>query len=161
MEARAFLLLAIALFGVPVYALIATSLGVFGANPLAQDVQRKIRPSHAYLYLLLSSLYTYAIYATSLWQRGALLVLTLLLALALWQKARDRLPYLLDPDRRPAAARVAGRRHARRPAVLRPASGDRPVPGRQRGEGDRLRSGRSRSWWRARPPPSAPTWFTG
>jgi ABC-2 type transport system permease protein len=101
MEPRAFVLLAIALFGVPVYALIATSLGVFGANPLAQEVQRKIRPSHAYLYLLLASIYTYAIYATSLWQRGALLVLTLLLALALWQKARDRLPYLLDPTAAP------------------------------------------------------------
>jgi ABC-2 type transport system permease protein len=97
----AFLLLAIALLGVPIYALIATSLGVFGANPLAQEVHRKIRPSHAYLYLLLSSLYTYAIYATSLWQRGGLLVLTLLLALALWQKARDRLPYLLDPTAAP------------------------------------------------------------
>jgi ABC-2 type transport system permease protein len=98
---QAFLLLAIALVGVPIYALIATSLGVFGANPLAQEVQRKIRPSHAYLYLLLSSLYTYAIYATSLWQRGGLLVLTLLLGLALWQKARDRLPYLLDPTAAP------------------------------------------------------------
>ncbi len=98
---RAFLLLAIALLGVPIYALIATSLGVFGANPLAQDVQRKIRPSHAYLYLLLSSLYTYAIYATSLWQRAGLLILTLLLGLALWQKARDRLPYLLDPSAAP------------------------------------------------------------
>ena len=74
---------------------------MFGANPLAQEVQRKIRPSHAYLYLLLSSLYTYAIYATSLWQRGGLLILTLLLALALWQKARDRLPYLLDPTAAP------------------------------------------------------------
>ena len=101
LPASAFLLLGIALLGVPIYALIATSLGVFGANPLAQEVQRKIRPSHAYLYLLLSSLYTYAIYATSLWQRGGLLVLTLLLALALWQKARDRLPYLLDPTAAP------------------------------------------------------------
>ena len=98
---RAFLLLAIALLGVPIYALIATSLGVFGANPLAQEVQRKIRPSHAYLYLLLSSLYTFAIYATGLWQRSGLLILTLLLALALWQKARDRLPYLLDPSAAP------------------------------------------------------------
>ena len=94
---------AIVLIGVPVYAVIATSLGVFGCDPLAQEIQRRVRISYLYLYMLLSSLFVYAIYATSFWQRIAFMVLTTLLALALWQRARDHLPYLLDPASSPPA----------------------------------------------------------
>ena len=94
---------AIVLIGVPVYAVIATSLGVFACDPLAQDIQRRVRLSYTYLYMLLSSLFVYAIYTTSFWQRIAFVVLTTLLALALWQKARDHLPYLLDPASSPPA----------------------------------------------------------
>jgi ABC-2 type transport system permease protein len=94
---------AIVLIGVPVYAVIATSLGVFACDPLAQDIQRRVRLGYTYLYMLLSSLFVYAIYATSFWQRVVFMVLTTLLALALWQKARDHLPYLLDPASSPPA----------------------------------------------------------
>lgn len=96
--------LLIALCGVPIYGVIATSLGVFGADPLAQEAQRKIRPGYAYLYMLLASLFVYAIYATSWWQRLALLIITATLAVAMFQKARDRLPYLLDPSAAPPPA---------------------------------------------------------
>jgi membrane protease YdiL (CAAX protease family) len=94
----------IVLVGVPVYSVIATALGVFGCNPLAQEVQRKLNIGYVYLYLTLASLYTYAIYATTFWSRAGLMILTILLALALWQKARDQLPYLLDPTASPPAA---------------------------------------------------------
>jgi membrane protease YdiL (CAAX protease family) len=93
----------VVLLGVPIYAVIATSLGVFGSDPLAQEVQRRVRPSYIYLYMLLASIYAYAIYASSVWQRAALMVLTALLGFALWQKARDHLPYLLDPSASPPA----------------------------------------------------------
>jgi hypothetical protein len=93
----------VVLAGVPIYAVIATSLGVFGSDPLAQEVQRRVRPSYIYLYMLLASIYVYAIYASSVWQRAALMVLTALLGFALWQKARDHLPYLLDPSASPPA----------------------------------------------------------
>jgi membrane protease YdiL (CAAX protease family) len=53
--------------------------------------------------MLLASLYVIAIYASSIWQRAGLIVLMALLSLALWQKARDHLPYLLDPDASPPA----------------------------------------------------------
>jgi ABC-2 type transport system permease protein len=89
--------------GVPIFAVIATSLGVFACDPLAQDVQRRIKVSYTYLYLLLSSTYTYSVYANSIWQRLSLLVLTILLAFALYQKAKDHLPYLLDPAKAPPA----------------------------------------------------------
>jgi membrane protease YdiL (CAAX protease family) len=93
----------VVLAGVPIFSLIATSLGVFGCDPLEQDIQKRIRPSYLYVYMLLASLYAYAIYASTVWQRGAMMVLTAMVALALWQKARDRFPYLLDPSASPPA----------------------------------------------------------
>ena len=87
---------AIVLVGVPIFATIAVALGVFGCDPLAQDVRRRVRPTYLYLYMMLVSLYAYAILSGTIWHRAALLILSALLAVALWQKARDQLPYLLD-----------------------------------------------------------------
>jgi membrane protease YdiL (CAAX protease family) len=92
--------------GIPVYALIAVSLGVFASDPHAQETQARVRPTYAYLYMMLSSLYIFALYAVSWLQTVAIMILTASLALALWQKARDELPYLLDPAAAPPA-RVA------------------------------------------------------
>jgi ABC-2 type transport system permease protein len=94
---------AIVLLGVPIYAVIAVSLGVFGCDPLAQEVRTKLRPTYVYLYMMLAGLYTYAIFASEWWQKIVVIVLSGLLALALWQKARDELPYLLDPAASPPA----------------------------------------------------------
>jgi membrane protease YdiL (CAAX protease family) len=94
---------AIVLVGVPIFATIAVALGVFGCDPLAQDVRRRVRPTYLYLYMMLVSLYAYAILSGTIWQRGALMTLSTLLAIALWQKARDQLPYLLDPSASPPA----------------------------------------------------------
>jgi ABC-2 type transport system permease protein len=94
---------AIVLLGVPIFAVIATALGVFACDPLAQEVMRRIRPTYTYLYMVLASLYAYAIYASTIWQRAAMVILTALLAIALWQKARDRFDYLLDPSASPPA----------------------------------------------------------
>jgi ABC-2 type transport system permease protein len=93
----------VVLAGVPIFAVIATALGVFGCDPLAPVVQRRLRPNYMYLYTLLAALYAYAIFASSVWQRAGAMVLTALLGLALWQKARDHLPYLLDPSASPPA----------------------------------------------------------
>ncbi len=92
---------AVVLLGVPIFALIATALGVFGCDALATDVQRRVRPTYLYLYMALASLYAYAIYASTIWQRTATVVLSSLLAVALWQKARDQFDYLLDPSASP------------------------------------------------------------
>jgi ABC-2 type transport system permease protein len=89
--------------GLPIYAAIAVSLGVFGCDPLAQETRSKLRPTYVYLYMLLAGLYTYAIFASEWWQRLVLIVLSGLLAAALWQKARDELPFLLDPAASPPA----------------------------------------------------------
>jgi membrane protease YdiL (CAAX protease family) len=97
---------AVVMAGIPVYALIAVSLGVFASDPHAQETQARVRPTYAYLYMMLSSLYIFALYAVSWLQTVAIMILTASLALALWQKARDELPYLLDPAAAPPA-RVA------------------------------------------------------
>ena len=91
------------LLGVPLFAVIAVSLGVFACNPLAQDARSKIKPSYAYLYMLLSGMFIYAVTAAPLVSKLVIMVLLAALALALWQKARDHLPYLLDPVAAPPA----------------------------------------------------------
>jgi hypothetical protein len=93
----------VVLVGVPIFSMIATALGVFGCDPLEQDVQKRVRISYLYIYMALASFYAYAIYASTIWQRATLMVLTALVAFALWQRARDRIPYLLDPSALPPA----------------------------------------------------------
>jgi hypothetical protein len=100
-EIEGLALAAIVLAGLPIYAAIATALGVFACDPLALEQQRKVRPDYLYLYMLLAGFYTYAIFVSGFFQRTALMVLCALVAVALWQKARDHLPYLLDPTASP------------------------------------------------------------
>jgi membrane protease YdiL (CAAX protease family) len=88
-------------FGIPVFALIAVALGVWACDPLAHDVHTRVRPTYIYLYMMLASLYGYGLYTQAWPHRLAVVVLLTALALALWQKARDELPFLLDPTAAP------------------------------------------------------------
>jgi membrane protease YdiL (CAAX protease family) len=94
---------ALVLIGIPIATLVAVSLGVFACDPLATEVQRRVRPGYTYLYLMINSIYAFGLVAASTWQRLGIIVLSALLALALWQKASDHLPYLLDPTASPPA----------------------------------------------------------
>ena len=94
---------AIVLVGVPVYSTIAVALGVFACDPLSQDVRTRLRPSYTYLYASLAGMYVYAIIGGVWWQKLALMLLSVCLAQALWQKARDELPFLLDNAAAPPA----------------------------------------------------------
>ncbi|OEZ89234.1 CAAX amino terminal protease self- immunity [Janthinobacterium sp. HH106] len=96
-------LMLLALAGIPLYSAIAVALGVFASDPLATEAAVKIRPAYTYLYLLLTGLYIVALAAGSLAQQLVFVVLTAALAVALWQKARDEVPYLLDPSASPPA----------------------------------------------------------
>ena len=87
--------------GIPIYSMIAVSLGVFACDPQAVDVRTRVRPTYVYLYMLLASFYTWSIYSSVWSQKLVVTVLTASMALALWQKARDSLPYLLDPAAAP------------------------------------------------------------
>ncbi|RFP22908.1 CPBP family intramembrane metalloprotease [Duganella sp. BJB488] len=94
-------LLLIVFAGIPIYSLIAVSLGVFACDPLAVDARARVRPTYIYLYMLLASFYTWSIYSDVWSQKLVVMVLVASMALALWQKARDALPYLLDPAAAP------------------------------------------------------------
>jgi len=101
LDAEAMALGLTAAVGVVISAFIAGALGTLAADPLQTEPQRKIRPEIVYLYMFLSSTYGYAIYGPSAWARVVQVILSSLLVLALWQKVRDRLPYLLDPTEMP------------------------------------------------------------
>ena len=93
--------LVLVMAGIPIFATIAVALGVWACDPLAQDMHARVRPTFAYAYLILSSLYTYALNTREWHVRLAAIVLLASLALSLWQRARDALPYLLDPTASP------------------------------------------------------------
>jgi len=93
----------VVLAGIPIFSLIAVSLGVFACDPLAQDARTKVRPSYVYLYMMLSGIYVYAVTSEQWAHKLVLIVMMASFAAALWQKARDQLPYLLDPTTAPPA----------------------------------------------------------
>jgi membrane protease YdiL (CAAX protease family) len=72
-------------------------MGMLATDPQEVEVKRRIRPGMVFLYMTLATLYGYALYAPSMWARLGQIVLSTLLAYALWQKVRDRAPFLLDP----------------------------------------------------------------
>jgi len=84
------------LASIPIFTLIAVSLGVWASDPLAEEASHRVRPTFAYAYFALCSFYSFALY-TDVWHvKLAVIVLITALALSLWQKACDALPYLLD-----------------------------------------------------------------
>jgi ABC-2 type transport system permease protein len=87
--------------GIPIFAAIAVALGIWASDPLAQDMHARVRPTFGYAYLLLSSQYIVALNTGDWHLRLSVIVQMSLLALALWQRARHSLPYLLDPSTSP------------------------------------------------------------
>lgn len=95
------ILMAIVLLGILIYGTVAACFGVFASDPLAEDPRHRSRLDYTYLYMILAGFYTYAIFAKGYWDKVVLLVLSALMSLALFQKTRDHLPYLLDPTESP------------------------------------------------------------
>jgi ABC-2 type transport system permease protein len=91
----------LALYGIALYAFIASGIGILATNVLETERRARFRTDMVYLYMLLAAMYANAIYSPSLWAKLAQLVLSTLLAFALWQKVKDACPYFLDPVARP------------------------------------------------------------
>ena len=91
----------LAVVGVVIYAFTVAALGALATDPLQTEVQRRFRPDMVYLAMLLAGTFAWTIYSPSAWQRIVQTTLSTLLALALWQNVRDRIPYLLDPTEAP------------------------------------------------------------
>jgi membrane protease YdiL (CAAX protease family) len=89
-----------AAIGVMIYSFIAAGLSVLGTDPLESSPNR-VNVVIVYLFMFLCAMYAYAIYNPSVWGKLGQMVLSALLAFALWQKVRDHSPYLLDPTEAP------------------------------------------------------------
>jgi len=87
----------LALYGIVLCAFIASGLGILTTNVLETDPRTQVSQGIVYLYFVLAAMYGDTLYTPSLWTRLGQLVLSTLLAFALWQKVKDICPYLLDP----------------------------------------------------------------
>jgi ABC-2 type transport system permease protein len=87
--------------GLIIQAFVAVALGALGTDPFATDGRRQLRPAMMYLFLLVAGMFGYVLYTPSAWAKFTEIVLTTLLAFALWQKVRDHAPFLLDPTEAP------------------------------------------------------------
>jgi ABC-2 type transport system permease protein len=92
---------AIALYGVALYAFIASGIGILSTDIQENEPRRALGVGPIYLYMLLAAMYVPAFYATTWWREAGQLVLCTLLAVGLWQKVSDLCPYLLDPTDQP------------------------------------------------------------
>jgi ABC-2 type transport system permease protein len=91
----------VALYGIGLYAFIGSGIGILATNILETVKQARFRTDMIYLYMVLAAIYANAIYSTSVWAKIAQIALSTLLAVALWQKVKDFIPYILDPVERP------------------------------------------------------------
>jgi membrane protease YdiL (CAAX protease family) len=98
---RAVPLIVLTAVGIVLYGFIATAIGVLGTDPLETEPRRRIQVSMIYLFMLLASMFMYALYTPSIWAKIAQVLLSALLAFGLWQKVSDHAPYLLDPTEAP------------------------------------------------------------
>jgi membrane protease YdiL (CAAX protease family) len=95
---------ALAMLGVALVTVVAAAIGILRADPRVKS-GRRVQPEAFWSALSLASLYGFTFFAEP-WPRIVITVLMALTALALWQRAADELPYLLDPTELPAPALV-------------------------------------------------------
>ena len=93
---------AIAIAGVGIFGCVSAGLSALGTDATME--RPRVGPSIVYLNMLLGGVYISAVYAPSVWQKSVIVALFILVACAVWQKVRDRLPYLLDPTELPPPA---------------------------------------------------------
>jgi ABC-2 type transport system permease protein len=91
----------LALYGIVLYAFIASGIGVLATNVLETTPRARFRTDMVYLYMVLAGMWANTIYSPTVWTRLAQVVLSTLLAFALWQKVKDISPYLMDPTQHP------------------------------------------------------------
>ena len=101
MRGQAWTDVVVALYGIGLYAFIGSGIGILATNILETVKQARFRTDMIYLYMVLAAVYANAIYSPSVWAKIAQIVLSTLLAVALWQKVKDFTPYILDPVEHP------------------------------------------------------------
>ena len=90
---------AIALSGVGIFGCVSAGLSALGTDATLE--RPRVAAPIVYLNMLLAGLYVSAVYTPSVWQKAVVVALFGLVACAVWQKVRGRIPYLLDPTETP------------------------------------------------------------
>jgi len=90
--------LGLLLLGTPAFAFALTALGALSTRRLERDAPRHAPAGVIYAAMALIAIFATAIATAEPWRAFGILVLMMLLAMGLWQRACDRLPGLLDPD---------------------------------------------------------------
>jgi ABC-2 type transport system permease protein len=88
------------LVGLPAFAAVAASIGVYGTDPYETE-HRRVRQSEQLLIGFLGALLVGFLFVESPWQQFSGLLLFTLLAYAWWQKAAVYAEYILDPVEKP------------------------------------------------------------
>ena len=76
---------------------LAAGISILGTEPAADHVPRQPKVGHVYLYFFFAGSYMAGLQSAELTTRLAALLVFATLAFAVWQRACDRLPWLLDP----------------------------------------------------------------
>jgi membrane protease YdiL (CAAX protease family) len=76
---------------------LAAAIGILGTDPASDHVPRRPGARYAYLYLFFAATYAFGLRGDDLAGRFVALLVFGTLAFAFWQRACDRLPWLLDP----------------------------------------------------------------
>jgi membrane protease YdiL (CAAX protease family) len=90
-----------ALGGVLLFGMISSAVGALACDPQETRQNKQVPPAAIYLLMLIAGLYASCFYIPSLYVKAVTMTIFALVAVAFWQKARARLPYLLDPVSRP------------------------------------------------------------
>jgi len=91
----------LAILGVLMYSRIAAGLSVLYTDPFESEMQQRLRPELSMLFMLLAGMYVGAIFAPSGYYSAMAVAMSALLAYAIWQRAMERIPFILDPIENP------------------------------------------------------------
>ncbi len=83
------------------FALCGAGFGIIGTDPLASETRDRVRMDLILIYVFLGGLFLTGLFTPGLWPRLVSLLIFGVLTLAVVNKARDRVPYLLDPVEEP------------------------------------------------------------
>ncbi|HEY6877120.1 MAG TPA: hypothetical protein VI299_03835 [Polyangiales bacterium] len=94
----------LAFAGTCIFGVVAVALGALGTDVMESARPSRLQSFTPQLFLLMTGMFAFALYAPSLWAKFAQLSLSALFAFALWQKLRDHTLYFLDPTEAPPPA---------------------------------------------------------
>lgn len=89
------------LAGVGLFGMISAAVGALACDPMETRQSKQVPAAAMYLLMLMAGLYASCFYVGSTYAKAVTVVIFALVAVAFWQKARAKLPYLLDPVSRP------------------------------------------------------------